>query len=45
MSRERQNPEDDPNPVEVDEEDGTGSDTGEDSVSVYKISCKCISGC
>ncbi|RCN46619.1 hypothetical protein ANCCAN_07355 [Ancylostoma caninum] len=31
MSRDRQNPDDDPNPAVGDEEDGTGSDTGEDS--------------
>ncbi|KAK6738685.1 hypothetical protein RB195_020663 [Necator americanus] len=33
MSRERQNPEDDAHPTEGEEEDGIGSDTGEDTVS------------
>ncbi|KAK6026006.1 hypothetical protein OSTOST_08079, partial [Ostertagia ostertagi] len=33
MSRDRQNSAEDHHPVEVDEEEGTGSDTGEDSVS------------
>ncbi|ETN85697.1 hypothetical protein NECAME_16695, partial [Necator americanus] len=32
MSRERQNPEDDAHPTEGEEEDGIGSDTGEDTV-------------
>ncbi|PIO77459.1 hypothetical protein TELCIR_00442 [Teladorsagia circumcincta] len=33
MSRDRQNPAEDHHPVVVDEEEGTGSDAGEDSVS------------